>query len=236
MKKMETKRAKPIKRTITLVKEGFPFKFYLDNSLFSKRWKYKRILMIFPKSRRNEIRKFCIEQVNKNIALVNLAEELITQPIDKSALNFNPESKLFYRDNDCISRRVLIEDTLDRVIACISNLINNLEQNKSSVIFSEKYQCSVYLGNSYQTDVIHKYNEKIYVDRSKFSMTFTFEVLEVVSLILKNEDELLLLHEVILPEMFSNQNCCIQEVKTYPCIISFKKFKNSLYMMVNQED
>jgi hypothetical protein len=233
---METKRAKSIKRTITLVKEDFPFKFYLDNSPFPKYRNYKRILMLFPKSRRSEIRKFCIEQVNKNIALINLAEELVAYPIDKSALNFNPESKLFYQSSTYISRRVLIEDTIDKVIACINNIITNLEQNKSSVIFSEKYQCSVYLGNSYQTDVIHKYNEKIYVDRSKFSMTFTFEVLEVVSLILKSEDELFLLHEVILPEMFSNQSYCIQEVKAYPCIISFKKLKQNLYMIVSQGD
>jgi len=233
---METKRAKVIKRTITLVKEDFPFKFYLDNSPSSRRWKYKRILMLFPKSRRSEIRKFCIEQVNKNIALVNLAEELIVQPIDKSALYFNPESKLFHQNIDCISRRVLIEDTLDRVIICINNIINNLEQNKSTVICSEKYQCSIYLGNDYQNDVVVKYNEKLYIDRSRFSMTFTFDVLEVVSLILKNENELVLLHEIMLPELFCNQSYCIQEVKAYPCIISFKKFKQSLYMIVNQED
>jgi len=233
---METKRAKSIKRTITLVKEDFPFKFYLDNSPLPKRWKYKRILMIFPKSRRNEIRKFCIEQVNKNIALVNLAEELIIQPIDKSAINFDPESKLLYQTNNSSSRRVLIADTLDRVIACINNIINNLEQNKSTVIFSEKYLCRVYFGNNCQTDVITKYNEKIYFDRSRFSMSFNFDILEIVSLILRNENELLLLHETILPEMFSNQTYCLHEVKTYPCIISFKKFKNSLYIMVNQED
>jgi len=232
---METKRAKTIKRTITLVKEEFPFKFYLDNSVFSKRWNYKRVLMLFPKSRRNDIRKFCIEQVNKNITLVNLAEKLIAQPIDKSALNFNTESKIFYQNNDCISRRVLIEDTLDKVITCINNIINNLEQNKSAVICSEKYQCSIYLGNEYQNDIILKYNEKLYIDRSRFSMTFTFDILEVVSLILKNENELLLLHEIILPELFSNQNYCIQEIKAYPCIISFKKFKQSLYMIINQE-
>jgi hypothetical protein len=232
---MGTKEAKAIKRTITLVKEDFPFKFYFDTT-HSKRWKYKRILMLFPKSRRSEVRKFCIEQVNKNIELVNLAEELIAQPIDKSALSFNLNSQLRYNDTDYISRRVLIEDTLDKVITGINNIINKLEQNKSTVIFSEKYQCSIYLGNSYQTDVVVKYNEKIYIDRSRFSMTFTFDILEVVSLMLKNEDELVLLHEVIVPDMFSNQTYCVQEVKAYPCIISFKKFKQTLYMIVNQED
>ena len=232
---MGTKEAKAIKRTITLVKEDFPFKFYFDTT-HSKRWKYKRILMLFPKSRRSEVRKFCIEQVNKNIELVNLAEELIAQPIDKSALSFNLNSQLRYNDTDYISRRVLIEDTLDKVITGINNIINKLEQNKSTVIFSEKYQCSIYLGNSYQTDVVVKYNEKIYIDRSRFSMTFTFDILEVVSLMLKNEDELVLLHEVIVPDMFSNQSYCIQEVRAYPCIISFKKFKQTLYMIVNQED
>jgi len=233
---METKRAKPIKRTITLVKEDFPFKFYLDSSRFSKHWKYIKILMLFPKTRRSEIRKFCIEQVNKNIALINLAEEIIAQPIDKSALDFNPDSKLLYQDNDFISRRLLIEDTLDKVIVCINSIVTKLEENKSCVIFSEKYQCSVYLGNNYQTDVIHRYNEKIYIDRSRFSMTFTFDILEVVSLTLKNENELALIHETILPEMFSNQSYCLHEVKAYPCIISFKKLKQSLYMLINQED
>jgi len=236
MKKMETERAKFIKRTITLVKENFPFKFYLDNSPFPKRWKHKRILILFPKSRRSEIRKFCIEQVNKNIMLVNLAEELIIQPIDKSAINLDSELKLSYQTNNSISRRVFIEDTPDKVITYINNIINNLEQNKSTVIFSEKYLCRVYFGNNSQTDAITKYNEKIYFDRSRFSMSFNFEILEVVSLILRNENELLLLHETILPEMFSNQTYCLHEVKTYPCIVSFKKFKNSLYILVNQED
>jgi hypothetical protein len=156
---MEGRGSKSIKRTITLVKEGFPFKFYLGNS--SKRWNHKRILVLFPKNRRSEIRKFCVEQVNRNITLVNLAENLIAQPIDKSSLNFSSESELLYQDNNSVSRRVLIEDTHERVINFINNIINNLEQNKGSVIFYEKYQCSIYLGNDYHTDVIHKYNEKI---------------------------------------------------------------------------
>jgi hypothetical protein len=224
--KMENRRPESIKRTITLVKEGFPFKFYLGNS--SKRWNHKRLLVLFPKTEEPKLRSF--------VKLVNLAESLIAQPIDKSSLNLNSESELPYQDSNSVSRRVLIEDTYERAINFINNIINNLEQNKGSVIFYEKYQCSIYLGNDYHTDIIHKHNERIYVDQKRFSMTFNFSVLELVSLILGNEDKLLLLHEIMIPEVFSNQNFCVQEIKTYPCIIPFRKLKQGLYMIVSQED
>ena len=227
-------RTKRAKRTITLVKEDFPFKFYLDNS--PKYGGCKRILILFPKNRRIEVRKFCIEQVSKNITLVNLAEKLIAQPIDKSPLNPDFESKLLYQSSNYTSRRVLIEDTHDKVINFISNIVNNLERNKKCVVFYEKYQCSIYLGNDYCTSIIHKYNEKIYIEQKRFSMTFNFSVLEVVSLMLNNEGKLLLIHETIVPEVFTNQSYCMQEMKVYPCIIPFKRFKQSLYMIANQED
>ncbi len=232
--KMENRRSKKVKRTITLVKEGFPFKFYLDKSC--KHWGHKRILALFPKNKRIEVRRLCIEQVSKNITLVNLAESLIAQPIEKSFLNPNLEPKLPYQSSNYVSRRVIIEDTHDRVINFINNVVSNLEQNKSSVIFYEKYQCPIYLGNNYHTDIIHKYNEKVYIEQKRFSMTFNFSVLEVVSLMLDNEGKLLLVHETIVPEVFTNQSHCIQEVNTHPCTISFKKLKQNLYMIVNQED